>query len=257
MRELWQSARDTVKVWSEAQAPRAAAALAFYTAFSVTPLLLLAIAGAALLMEEAQARERILWQIERLIGPTGAEAVKEMIVHARKPGAGWIATGVGVASLLLGASAVFGELQQALNAVWGVRKRLHRGLAGAAKDRFLSFALVLGIGFLLLVSLLLSAAVAATGDLLRGGDPARSLVLLLQSSLSFAVVFALFAALFKVVPDIRAAWRDVAGGAFLTTLMFEAGKAAIGEYLGRSSIASAYGAAGSLAVFLLDRKSVV
>jgi membrane protein len=175
-----------------------------------------------------------------------------MIQRADQPSTGLLATGIAVATLLLGASGVFGQLQDALNTVWGVEPKEGRGLWGFIKDRFLSFVAVLGTGFLLLVSLILSSALAVIGKWFSGLLPLPGTVLeLMNFILSFVVITGLFALIFKVLPDAQVAWRDVWVGAALTSALFTIGKFALGVYLGRSNVASAYGTAGSLVLVLL------
>lgn len=251
LRGPWEILRDTVSGWQDRHAPRMAAAIAFYTTFSFAPLLLLSIALAALLFGEDEARSSILAQMHDLIGESGAKAVEEVVRHARTPGTGILATVVGLVSLLVGASAVFGELQDALNNVWGIRKKTRRGIVGVIRDRFLSFAMVLGIGFLLLVSLVLSAMLTAMSSYFGAGAGEVGFLWGLNVVVSLGVTTLLFAAIFKVLPDGDVKWRDVWGGALITTVLFNIGKLGIGLYLGHSTIASAYGAAGSFVVFLL------
>ena len=175
-----------------------------------------------------------------------------MIQRANQPTTGIVATVVATATLLLGASGVFGQLQDSLNTIWGVQPKEGRGIWGLIKDRFISFAALLGTGFLLLVSLVLSAGLAAFGKWFGGWLPAPEVVLqVLEFLISFAVITGLFAMIFKILPDAQVAWRDVWVGAALTALLFTVGKFAIGLYLGKSDVGSAYGAAGSLVILLV------
>ena len=194
----------------------------------------------------------IVEQIAALVGPQSAAAIKDMIQRANQPTTGIIATVVATATLLLGASGVFGQLQDSLNTIWGVQPKEGRGIWGLMKDRFISFAALLGTGFLLLVSLVLSAALAAFGKWFGGWLPAPEVVLqVLEFLISFAVITGLFAMIFKTLPDAQVAWRDVWVGAALTAMLFTVGKFAIGLYLGKSDVGSAYGAAGSLVILLV------
>jgi membrane protein len=191
-------------------------------------------------------------QISSLVGEQSAAAIKDMIQRAEQPSTGLVATVVAVVTLLFGASGVFGQLQDALNTVWGVEPKEGRGVWGFIKDRFLSFVAVVGTGFLLLVSLVLSSALAALGKWFSGVLPLPEAVLqALNFMVSFVVITGLFALIFKVLPDARVAWRDVWVGAALTAALFTIGKFAIGLYLGKSNVASAYGAAGSLVIVLV------
>ncbi|HET7292942.1 MAG TPA: YihY/virulence factor BrkB family protein, partial [Vicinamibacteria bacterium] len=237
--------------WIEHNAPRLGAALAYYTAFSLGPLLVIAIAVAGFAFGEDAARRQIVGQVADLIGHEGASALERMVESAgeQKRG-GIVATLLGAVVLLFGASGVFAELQDSLNTVWGVKPRPGRGLLGMIADRFLSFVMVLGVAFLLLVSLLVSAALAALGTL-GASLLSESVLQAVSTALSFAVITALFAAIFKVVPDVEVRWRDVWLGAAVTSLLFSLGKLAIGLYLGKAAVASAFGAAGSLVVILV------
>jgi membrane protein len=237
--------------WSEDKAPRLGAALAYYAAFSIAPLLVIAIAVAGLVFGEEAAQGQIVSQVRGLIGDEGAAALQSMIEKAgRRPDAGIAATLIGIGTLLFGASGVFGELQDSLNTIWGVKPRPGRGLFGLLKDRFLSFAMVFGIAFLLLVSLVISAALAALGKV-GGAFIAEGPLHVLNFVISFAVITGMFAAVFKFLPDIQIEWQDVWLGAALTSLLFSVGKLAIGLYLGKTSVASAFGAAGSLVIVLV------
>jgi len=244
-------ARTVIDSWSADRAPKMAAALAFYTAFAVAPLLLIAIAVAGLLFGQDAARGHVVEQLSGLLGREGAEAIQDILRKAWQPQSGKIATLLGLAAFIVAATGVFGELQDSLNQIWKVRKKPGRGLLGLIKDRFLSMTMVLGIGFLLLVSLVLTAALNALGSSLvtwaGGGTALRALGFIA----SFGLVAALFAAIFKVLPDAETRWRDVWTGALLTAFLFAVGKFLIGLYLGKSAVGSTYGAAGSFVVFLL------
>jgi membrane protein len=190
--------------------------------------------------------------MESLVGPQSAAAVKQMLDIAQKPSNGLLASIIAVATLLVGASGVFAQLQDALNTVWGVEPKAGRGLWGAIKDRFFSLVAVLGTGFLLLVSLVLSAALAAFGKMFTGWLPGHESPLhLADLVVSFGVITLLFAMMFKLLPDAKIAWRDVWVGAGLTSVLFTLGKFAIGLYLGKADVGSAYGAAGSLVILLV------
>ncbi|HWC51310.1 MAG TPA: YihY/virulence factor BrkB family protein [Nitrospira sp.] len=251
-RTFWSLIKEAVNDWSHDRAPRLGAALAYYTVFSLVPFLVVIIALIGMVFGEEAARSAILSQIATLVGEQSAAAIKDMIQRAEQPSTGLIATGLAVVTLLFGASGVFGQLQDALNTVWGIEPKEGRGIWGFVKDRFLSFVAVLGTGFLLLVSLILSSALAAIGDWFSGLLPLPETVLhLLNFALSFAVITGLFALIFKILPDAKVAWKDVRVGAVLTAGLFTVGKYALGLYLGKSNVASAYGAAGSLVLILL------
>lgn len=238
--------------WREHNASRMAAALAYYTVFSLAPILVISIALAGLVFGQEAAEGRIVGQISGLIGQTSASALEAMIAAARKPSTGILATVLGVATLVFGATGVFAELQESLNTIWGVKPKPGRGFIRMLKSRFVSFAMVLGIGFLLLVSLVVSAAIAALGSWMSGLLPLpEALMQIINVAVSIGVITLLFAMIFRVLPDVQIAWRDVWVGAAFTAVLFGLGKLAIGLYLGKSSLASSYGAAGALVVLLV------
>jgi membrane protein len=251
---LWSMLKETFHDWSEDKAARLAASMSYYTLFSLAPLLVIAIAIAGFFFSQAQAENQIVTQIGGLVGPTAATAIQGMIGNTRQNGSDVIATIIGVVLLLVGASGVFGSLQDALNTIWGVRQDPKSGVRATLINRIFSFAMVLGIGFLLLVSLVISAALTAVGAFFQNALPAAGSASLIQGLnfvVSFAVITLLFALIYKVLPDVHIAWRNVWVGAAFTALLFTIGKSLIGLYLGRSSVTSVYGAAGSLVVILL------
>jgi membrane protein len=239
----------TYSEWTKDKVPRMGAALAYYTIFSLAPLLVIAIAIAGIAFGVKAAQGEITGQIQGLIGVDGAKAVQTMIQSAHKPAHGAIASVIGVLALLVGASGVFSEMQDALNGIWHVIPDDKSGVWNFAKTRFLSFGMVLGIGFLLLVSLLLSAVLAALAKYVGGILPVPA-VFLHSVDFLFSLLFitVLFAMIFKLLPNIKLAWSDVWVGAALTSLLFTAGKFVIGFYIGKSVSVSAYGAAGSLII---------
>lgn len=252
-RAVWSLLKETVKGWQEDKIALWAAALAYYTTFSLAPLLVIAIAIAGAVFGEEAAQGEVVAQIEGLIGQQGAEAIQAMLQNANQPGSGGLwATAIGVITLLIGASGVFGQLQEALNAIWHVKPKPSAGIKNLIQDRFLSFAMVLVIGFLLLVSLLLSAVLAAISTLINNFLPELTIAgQVFNFLLSFGVITLLFALIYKVLPDITLPWRYFWIGAAVTALLFNIGKFLIGLYLGSSGIASTYGAAASLAVILI------
>jgi membrane protein len=244
--------KETWTEWQEDKASRLAAALAYYTAFSIAPLIIIAIAIAAVVFGEEAAQGGIEDQLRGLLGPQGANAVEEIIKNSDKPKEGSIATIISVVILLFGASGVFGQLQDSLNTIWEVAPKPDRGIMGFIKDRFLSFTMVLGIGFLLLVSLLLSAVLATLSNFLGHLIPGLTFLWsILNFLISFGVITVLFALIYRVLPDAKIAWGDVWIGSIITALLFTIGKSLIGLYLGNSSVGSTYGAAGSFVVLLL------
>ncbi len=228
-----------------------AAALSYYTLLSLAPLVLMAVAVAGLVFERATVEGRIVTEMRLLIGNEGSEVVQTVLRHADDPVKGTLSVVIGSAVLLLGATTVFVQLQSSLNRIWKVEES-PSGSAGMlwlfVKDRLLSLAMVLAVGFLLLVSLVISAAVAALGEAVGEVSKAGLVIEALNVLVSLVVVTVLFAMIFKVLPDAPVAWRDVWLGAITTSVLFTLGKSLIGLYLGRASIGSPYGAAGSLVV---------
>ena len=243
--------REVYEEWRRDDALSLGAALAYYTIFSMAPLLVLVIAIAGLVLGRAAAEGEIVGQIANLVGPSGARAIADMIARAGRPAAGLVATAVSLATMAIGASGVFGQLQHSLNRIWNTPPP-PAGLRSRIRQRAAAFGMILGIGFLLLVSLVLSAALAAVHDLLAHHLPLLSRLLPpLNFALSFAVVTALFAMIYKTLPDADMHWRDVWLGAAVTALLFTVGKSLIALYLARAGVTSVYGAAGSLVLVLL------
>ena len=244
--------RAAVAGWVADRASSMGAAMAYYMVFSLAPVLILVIAIAGLAFGQAAAQGAIVKQLGDLMGVEGAAALQAMIMSAGQKRAGIIATLVGTGALLVASTAVFVELQAALNVIWKVQRRPRRALIAVAREQLLSLSLILAIGFLLLVSLVLSAALAAFGQYLEGIFPALPLMLqTLHFVLSFGLMSVLFGMIFKILPDAAVAWQDVWIGAMTTALLFSLGKYLIGLYIGSSNIASTYGAAGALVVILL------
>jgi membrane protein len=220
--------------------------------FSLAPLLVIAIAVASLVFDPAEVQRGVVEQVGGLVGSEGAGLIETMIQNAQQPGTGIVATILGVVGLLLGALGAFGQLQDALNTIWEVKPKSGGGILALLRDRLLSLTMVLVVGFLLLVSLVISAGLAAVGNFMASLLPESELLLqVLNFALSFAVITVLFALMFKYMPDAKIAWGDVWIGAAITALLFTIGKILIGLYLGNASVTSSYGAAGSLAVLLL------
>ena len=248
--------RNTIHEWQEDRAPRLAAALAYYTTFSLAPVLILIIAIAGLVGGQQAAQSQVMAQIQDLLGPQGSTFVQGMIQSASQPATGIAATLIGAATLLFGALGVFGELQNSLNMIWDVKPKPARNLWDGIKRFFLgsllSFTMVLGIGFLLLASLVLSAALSALGQFVSATLPLADLWLqVINFFSSFLVITLLFAMIFKFLPEADIAWKDVWLGAAVTSALFTLGKFLIGLYLGRSRVGSIFGAAGSLAILLI------
>ena len=244
--------KETARDWAEHQSPRLGAALAFYTVFAIAPLFVILLAIAGFVLGEDAARRQVFDELQRLIGQPGGQALESVAVASKESGNGLWATLVAVGTLFLGATGVFAQLQDSLNTVWNLRRKPGRQISRFVKARLVSFAMVLTIGFLLLVSLVINAGLAALGKYMSGWIPGQEVLWqVVNFIVSTAVVTLLFAMIFKVLPDAKIAWRDVWVGALLTAILFSIGKSLLSLYLGKSSVASVYGAAGSLIVILM------
>ncbi len=244
---------ETIHEWSEDKASRLSAALAYYTVFSIPPLMVVAIGIASLFTDRATVEEQVVSQAGGLMGQQGAEGIRTILQSAEQPGNGeLLPTLFGLALLLFGASGVFTQLQDAMNTIFGVKPDPKRGIVGLIKDRFLSFTMVLTIAFILLVSLVLSTALSAFSGFVGGlVTEAEILLWIVNFVISFGVFTLLFALIFKTIPDVEIAWRDVLIGAAITALLFKVGEYALGFYFDRSDPTSAFGAAGSIILLLL------
>jgi len=239
--------------WSKDDVPRLGASLAYYTLFAVGPILLIAIAIAGTVYGPDAVRGQIVGEISGLIGRQGAEAVQTILQSAHQNRTGSVAVIIGTITLILGASGAFLELQHALNTIFRVKTDPKKsGLERLVLSRLRSFGVVVSIGFLLLVSLLVSAALSALSSRIER-SPVGNPVLLqaINMVVTLAVMTLLFGLIYRLLPDVRLAWRDVWTGAFVTSLLFSIGKFLIGLYLGHSGVASSYGAAGSIVVLLV------
>lgn len=248
--------RDAASDWSDDNATRLSASLAFYTLLSLAPLLVVIVAIAAMAFGRKAAEGQLAWEIQGMLGMQQARAVEAVILGAFEPKSGGIAALISILTLALGSTAVVVELQDALNLIWQVPAARNQsrlaGIAVLVKQRFYCLVMVLSIGFLLLVSLVLSAWIAAMGESFGPMFPVHETGLHAITFLaSFVVITFLFAAIYKIVPDVELQWSDVLVGASFTALMFTAGKQLIGLYLGKAGIGSGYGAAGSLVVVLV------
>ncbi len=249
---VWKLARESVSAWIEDYAPSMGAALSYYTVFSLAPLLVIVIAVAGLVFGADTAQGEITGQLRGLLGDEGARGVEELLKSASQPSRGVTASVLGVLTLFIGATTVFGELQSALDRIWRAPMAPSLGLWGLVRSRLLSFGMILAIGFLLIVSLVVSAALAALGKwwgALFGGW--EILLQALNLVVSFATITVLFAFIYKLLPRVKVAWRDVWVGAAVTSLMFTIGKFAIGLYLGKTDVSSGFGPAGSIVVVLV------
>jgi membrane protein len=249
---MWKLLSETYTKWAADHAQGLGAALAFYAVFSLAPLLLIGIAIAGAVFGQEAAQGQIIGQIQDLVGEESANAIQSMIEEARKPAAGILATVLAMVLLLLGATGVFAQLQEALNTIWSVEDKPGEGFWRILKDRFVSLLAVLGTGFLLLISLIISAGLSAVGTTLGQFLPVPGFLLqIINFFVSFAIVTLLFAMIYKLLPDLSIEWGDVWIGAIMTSLLFTIGKFVIGFYLGKSDVGIAYGAAGSLVVILI------
>jgi membrane protein len=252
MQVLWALFKDTISEWIKHNASSLGAALSFYTLFSIAPILVIAMAVAGSIFGAHVAEDHVLDQMRGLLGDAGAAAVQNLLSSAHQSGLKGIAAGLGVVTLLVGATSVFGELQNTLDYIWKSPQKDSVAWWRIVRSRILSVGLILGVGFLLMVSLLISAALAALGAWFGTFMAQWSVVLpALDLILSLGLTTVLFAMIYKYVPRESIAWGDVWIGGLVTACLFSVGKLLIGQYLGRSSLSSAYGAAGSIMVLLL------
>jgi membrane protein len=253
LRTTWNLVSAAVQSWLDDYAPSMGAALAYYTMFSLAPLLLIVVSVTGLAFGEEAARGEVFSQVRGLIGEEGAVAVQGLLTSVSQRGDGVIGTLIGLIALLIGATTVFAELQSAMDRIWRAPAREKRsGIWNLMRARLLSFGIILGLGFLMIVSLLISAALAALGKWwspLFGGWEVLAEVI--NSVASFGLVTAVFAMIYKFMPRVHIQWRDVWVGAAVTATLFTIGKFLIGLYIGRSGISSAFGAAASLAIVLV------
>lgn len=253
MKKALNIAKETFKDFMDDRCPQMAAALSYYTVFSLPALLLLILAIVGFFVDPSDARGRFMDQVSGLVGAQGSEAMRTMIEHANHPKGGLMAV-VGIITLILGATGAFTQLQEALNTAWEVKPDPKQGgLKKFLTKRVLSFGMILVIAFMLLVSFVVSAVVSAFGDLLNNylGSGGEVIGQIVQLVVGFVVVWGLFALMFKVLPDAKIGWKDVAVGALVTALLFTIGRFAIGLYLGKSSSADAFGAAAALAIIFI------
>jgi len=252
-KNVFELLKKTCFAWINGSAQQMAAAISFYTIFSMVPLFMIALAVAGFCFGEDEARRELFARLSSFIGEAAAKGVESMVTLAAKnPSGGTVATIIAAGTLLVGASGLFIELQSALNSVWNVKRVQAWGMVAFLKTRLLSFAMVLGISFLLLVSLIASAAIAALGSFLGGLLTGQVLILNgINFLLSLGAITLLFALIYKILPDVLVRWRAVAVGGFIAALLFNIGKFFLGLYLTQSNIATLYGLPGSLMVVLM------
>lgn len=247
--------KQTVSEFSQDKCTRMAAALAYYTAFSLAPLLILIITICGFVWDPADVEGLVQTEIQEVVGEDGARQVKTMLKNATKSDRGVLASIMSIAMLLVGATGLVGQLQGALNDTWEVKPDPEQGgIWNFLTKRLLSFGMICGMAFLLLVSLVATSAISAMGDMIAGWLPdevSKAVLMAINIALSLVVISIMFAAMFRYLPDAKVAWSDVAVGAVLTAVLFVAGKYAMGAYLGSKNMESTYGAAGSLALILV------
>ncbi len=248
-KQLWSLVKESVNAWLEDRAASMGAALAYYTAFSIAPLLIIAIAVAGLVFGRDAAQEAVVGQLQALLGDAGGTAIEEILKSTADFGSSIFALVIGISALVVAATTAFVELQDDLDRIWKAEPRAGGGIVNLIRSRLLSFGMVLFIGFLLAVSLVLSAAVAALGNSMFSGM--ELLLHVITFLVSFAVITALFAMIYKVLPNVKIDWEDVWIGAAITALLFDIGKVLIGLYIGKSAVASSFGAAGPFVVLML------
>lgn len=251
-KRYWQDLKRTVDSWLSHEGPRLAASLSLYSLLSLAPLVILSIAIASLAFGRTAAQEALINEVSDLMGADGAHTIETVIEYGKAPRAGGVASAIGIFILLFGASSVFGEMQSALNKIWDVKPARGASLLGFFKSRLVSFALVLGFGFLLLVSLVFSTILVAIGRSFSAHlSVPHGLLMVSDAVVSFTGIFFLIALILRYVPDVSLRWRDVWQGALATAFLFIVGKALLGLYLGKAAVGSAYGAAGSLIVVIV------
>jgi membrane protein len=242
---------DSFNGWIADHATRFSAALAYYAIFAMAPLVIIAISVAGLVFGEAAARGQIYDQVRSLLGQNGASEIQSLVKASNSTSGGIIGTVVGLIALLIGASGVFAQLKDALNSIWGVQLKPGTGTMTTVREYLLNFSMVLAIGFLLIISLMVSAALQAAKTLMTGLLPIPGFIIPITAIGTFLVLVLLFALIYKILPDVEIGWQDVWIGAIITAILFTIGKYLIGLYLGTSSIGSSFGAAGALILILV------
>ncbi len=250
---LWKVLKETASQWSDHNAPRLGAALAYYTLLSIAPLLILLVAICSLVFDQNTAEQRLLAQVQDMVGSSAAKSLKAVLDNAHHTGSGMFASIVALVTLLFGASGVFVELRDSLNTIWDAPPRPAATWKTLIWQRLVSFGMVLALGFLLLVSLALSAALAVVTKFFEGYLPMKAAIWgeIANVFIPLIAISVLFALIFKFVPDVPVAWRDVGIGAVATAILFEIGKAILTLYLATAAVGSTYGAAGSLVAFVV------
>ncbi|MGV3705279.1 MAG: YihY/virulence factor BrkB family protein [Arcticibacter sp.] len=245
--------KDAISGFSDDKAMKLSASLAYYTIFSLAPLLLLIISLAGVFLGKEAIQGQVFSEINGLVGNEAARQIQDMIKNLEKSGQTTLSVIIGFVTLLVGATTVFGEMQDSINTIWKVKAKPKRGWVKLIKDRLLSSSLIVSIGFLLIVSLMVNGMLLALSDKLKSLLPDVTVILfnIINASISFVVITILFGVIFKVLPDVKISWKGVRAGAIFTALLFMLGRVIIGIYIEKTSTGSAYGAAGSLIVILL------
>lgn len=253
LRNFWAIMKDTFTGFTDDKALKFSAALSYYTVFSLGPLLLLLISLVGLFFGKDAVQGKLFGEINGLLGNQAAAQVQEIIKNMELNGDSTTAVVIGAVTLLVGATTIFGEIQDSINIIWRVKAKPKRGWLKLLKDRLLSSSLIIALGFLLIVSLIVNGAVQALSDWLKGYFPDVTVILfsIVNSLVSFVVIMTLFGVIFKVLPDVKIAWRDVRMGAFFTALLFMIGRFLIGFYITTTGTANSYGAAGSIIIILV------
>jgi membrane protein len=252
LKTAWSMTKQTFGEWSNDKGGRLGAALSYYTVFSLAPLLLVVVSIAGLVFGREAAEGSLFAQLADVVGPDAAKLIQSAVAKASSTKGGVLGTIIGILVLLAGATGVVIELQGALDTVWKVEPKPNRGIWGVVRTRLLSVAMILSLGFLLLVSLVLSAVLAALSGWLHGHIGDMAIVSwVIDAAVALGVISTLIALIYKILPDAQVAWRDVWVGAIATAILFMVGKYLIGLYIGKASVGSAFGAAGALAVLLV------
>lgn len=253
IKRVWESLKDAFSGFSDHKVPKLSASLAYYTVFSLGPLLIVIIFLCSIFLGREAVEGSIYGQIEGFVGADAAKQIEEIIKNASISGKGGLAATIGIITLLVGATSIFGEIQDSINTVWGLKAKPKLGITKLLVSRLLSFGLIAALGFLLLVSLAVTSVVEGLGNRLKAAFPDVAVIFfyIINLVLTLGVVTVLFAIIFKVLPDAKIKWRNVWAGAIATALLFMLGKFAISFYIGKSNVGSTYGAAGSLVILLL------
>lgn len=252
LRDTWQLIKETAQDWLDDDAASLAAALAYYALLSLAPLLIISIGVAGWFLGPEAARGRVAGELSGIVGGEAAQGIQSVVASADKPTRGVLSAVIGVITLFVGASGVFGQLQTSLNRIWEVKPKAGQGLLTEVKARFFSFTMVLGVAFLLLISLVLSSVLSSFGTFLADTLPGGAVIWqVINFVLSLTLITGLFALIFKVIPDVEVKWRDVWLGAAVTAVLFTIGKQLLGLYLGKAAVGDAYGAAGSIVALVV------